>query len=254
VGAAFPLVLAALCAGLIFGTVRNPVLLRLSAAYALVYFVFIVLTATWYADTSAYWRYMFPFTFFFSLMLGSISYAGFLKRVIPAFITVQLGIYAYLLFLLATPTTLNQAREHLIQTYGRTQVTVYDEGQVTELPLNTESALALKQEFCGSKCQYLKMHPDASSFVPLVLGAQSVMPNPLPDGKVVVVRTKREAPACAKDPVATFLSGARDDRFVSIEHNLGNYFLPDFWHLRRLGPNIYLYEVDADCLQLMSAS
>ncbi len=243
--AAFPLVLLLMLAAIGARALKHKTLFLLSGAYALVYFAFVAFSATWYTDASLYWRYMFPFGFFFACMLASFSYEGYLKKLLVFFLVLQACVYLYLLYLLCVPTTQNLAREYLIDAYGSKAVLIYDGGQATELPLNAISAAALKEEFCGSKCQYLKEHPAASGFAPFVLSDQSVIPESLPS--TVVVVGPRLSLACAGNPAATFQSGARDEQFVAIEHNLGNYLLPDFWRLGRLGQNLYIYELTSAC-------
>ena len=47
--------------------------------------------------------------------------------------------------------------------------------------------------------------------------------------------------------LTSFKSGASDDNYLSVEHNLGDYLLSDFWHLSRLGKNIYIYTLSEAC-------
>ncbi len=245
---AYPLAILMIVLGVLTKSIRDRTLFFLSLGYAALYFVFLSVSATWYAEVSSYMRYLFPFSFFFALMLASFSYERSLKRVLPLFLVLQTGIYLYMLFLLSVPTTLNDARAYITAEYGGTHALIYEGAQEVELPLNSESALALRDEFCGSKCHYLRMHADASDFVPLVFGYQSSVPSPLPQASPIIwVNGSKLTDTCAGAPKAQFLTGATDENYITVERSIGNYLLPDFWHLSRLGPNLYLYEISPDC-------
>jgi hypothetical protein len=109
----------------------------------------------------------------------------------------------------------------------------------------------MQDEFCGSKCQYLRGVSAEEPFAPVVVTYQSRLKDIDFSKflKVYWISGRALHTSCFENPVATFQSGASDSGYFSIEHNLGDYFLPELWHLSRLGRNVYVYEVSKQCAQ-----
>lgn len=246
---AFPLVLLLLVVAVFRRAIANKLLFYLSLGYAVLYVAVLMLLATWSGELGTYLRYLFPLGFLFSAMIASFEY-GRLRTTFVGFLIIQIGIYIYLLFLLSVPTTFNNAHDYVVQNYSSQHVLIYNDIVELELPQNAQSALLVQDRYCGSKCQYLRTS-STTLFAPVVVNYQSSLEKVQPTdfAKRYWIQSSRLATACAGEPIAIFQTGATDGGYFSIEYNLGNYFLPDFWHLSRLGKNIYIYQVPVSCFK-----
>jgi hypothetical protein len=215
----------------------------------MLYILVLIFLATWSGDEGAYYRYLFPLGFFFSGMVASLAYTR-LRHVFVVFLAAQIGVYLYVLFLLAVPTTFNNARNYIIHNQSAEHILIYNTLVELELPQNTESALLVKDQYCGSKCQYLRGDSGAVDFMPVVVNYQSNLEkiDTRVFEKIYVITGAMLTTSCVGQPTVSLQSGAKDANYVSIEHNLGNYFLSDFWRLSRLGRNVYVYSVPKECV------
>jgi hypothetical protein len=217
----------------------------------LLYFITLVFLATWYGGIGDYLRYLFPFAFFFSVMVAALQYRR-TPAAFAAFSIVQVGVLVYTLYLLAVPTTYNIAAGFVIADLGSEHALIINTLTSLDLPLNTESALALKDAQCGSKCVYMRAASSTSSFVPFVVTSQTdpAQINPRAFTHAFWIGDHLLKTSCVATSTAVFQGGASDKKYVSVEHYLGDYLLPDFWHLSRLGQNIYVYQVQPSCLPI----
>lgn len=247
----FPLVLLLIAFASMRSAVQNRLLFFLSAGYAVLYFCVVVVLVTWAADTAGYLRYLFPLAFFFSGMVAALDYQK-LRSIFLFFCIVQIAIYGYVLYLLGVPTTFNVAATYVAQAYHREDRTlIYNNLGDLDLPRNTRSAFLTQEKFCASKCQYFRTASTTGAFLPAVVGEQSDWSRVRPKdfSSFVWIDDHMLSNGCAGTPATVFASGATDEQFVSVEHNLGNYFAPRFWRLSRLGKNIYLYQISPGCLE-----
>lgn len=247
----FPLVLLVIMYALLRNAISNRLLFFISAGYALLYFCVVVVLVTWASDTAGYLRYLFPLAFFFSGMVAALDYKK-LRPIFLFFCIVQVVVYGYVLYLLSVPTTFNVAATYVAQTYQAEERTlIYNNLGDLDLPRNTRSAFLIQEKFCASKCQYFRTASTTGTFLPAVAGEQSDWSRVRPKdfSSFVWVDDHLLSNSCAGTPATIFASGATDEQFVSIEHNLGNYFAPRFWHLSRLGKNMYLYQISSGCLE-----
>ncbi|KND50754.1 MAG: hypothetical protein ABA06_04690 [Parcubacteria bacterium C7867-001] len=243
---AYPLALALIAIALFRRNLEHTLLFIVSILFAGAYLVVLSFLATWYADPGLYLRYMFPFGFFLALAVAAFSFER-LHLPAFAFIGMQCVVCAYTLMLLSVPTTYNLARTYVINEYRSEQALVYEDVVELDLPMNSETARTTQEQFCGSKCAYLRTH-ELSTFTPVTESWQSTPDAIAPSAyahRYVIIDTP--SLACGESPIASFVGGGRDDHPVTIERNLGSYFAPDFWRLMRLGQNLYLYKVSPEC-------
>ncbi len=254
VAVAFPALLMLLLFAISVRAIQNKLLFWLSACYASLYVVTLVFLVTWYSSVGELLRYVFPLGFFFSTMIAALEYKK-MRGALWAFCAVQVPLYLYVLYLLSVPTTFNLASNYIFEHYRGERVLIYNDVVELTLPQNKQSALLMEDKFCGSKCRYVRTASTAEDFMPVVVTFQSELSKV--DGgdfsSILWVSGRALEGSCAGIsvqagvPVASFQSGASDENYLSIEHNLGNYLVSDFWYLSRLGKNIYIYKVSEQC-------
>jgi hypothetical protein len=249
IGETFPFVLALLIIACLYRAIQNKLLFYVSAGYALLVLLAVTITATWYADPGDWLLYCMPYGFFFSGMVASLDYAK-MRRFFWVLCIIQIPIYLYVLYLLSMPTTFNEAGTYIITTYANEHALIYNDVADLILPENTESSLLRQNQFCGEKCAYLRTASSTEGFDSTVITYQTTLSDVVPRDytKILWVSAENLTGTCAGNPIAQFWSGATDAHYVSFEYNLGNYFLPDFWHLSHLGQNMYLYQVSSECM------
>ncbi len=245
---AFPFVIAVIVIAVLTRAIQNKLLFWVSFGYAGLYFLTISLVATWFDDLGGELHYLFPLAFFSSGMIAAIAYKK-MRLIVWGFCVLQTLVFFYTLYLLSVPTTFNQVDAFVEQNFRTEHVLIINTVVELSLPLNKETALLQSDEHCGSKCLYWRSATLESDFIPVVVTSQSQIDkvNAASYSRVLLITDQRPVTSCVSEPLKTFQSGASDERYVSVEYNLGHYFVPDFWHLSRLGKNLTLYEISKEC-------
>ena len=248
--AAFPLALAALLVGFRRKLIGNRLLLTVALGASALYLFALSFLATWYDDPALYFRYSFPFAFLLSMTVAALSWER-MRGALAAFLAAHVVTGGFLLLLLATPTTYNAAREYLLGIPSDGTTLLYEDVVEVDLPLDSGSAVLLKDEFCGSRCAYAREHLYAPGG-PVSISEQSTSDVPLSGfDRFLVLRGSSVVPVCAGETVATFRSGGPDSALFTVERGIGSYFRPEFWSLQRLGENLVLEEVPAACMRAL---
>lgn len=254
IAVAFPALLMLLLFAIGVRAIQNKLLFWLSAGYASLYVMTLVFLVTWYNSVGELLRYVFPLGFFFSTMIAALEYKK-MRGALWAFCAVQVSLYLYVLYLLSVPTTFNLASNYIVERYRGERVLIYNDVVELTLPQNKQSALLMEDKFCGSKCRYVRTASTTEDFMPVVVTFQSKL-SEVDSGdfsSILWISGRALEDSCAGTPAqtgvptASFQSGASDENYLSIEHNFGSYLVSDFWHLSRLGKNMYIYKVSGQC-------
>ena len=244
---AYPLVVAVITLAVLMKAIQNKLLFLVSFGYAGLYFLTISWIATWFDDLGGELHYLFPLAFFFSGMIAAIAYKK-LRFIVWGFCILQTLVFFYTLYLLSIPTTFNQADTYIERNFEHEHALILNYVVELSLPMNKETSTLLSDQYCGSKCLYWRTAVDVSYFIPAVVTWQSDISKVDVDSySRALLVTDQKPESCVSEPPKIFQSGASDERYVSVEYNLGYYFVSDFWHLSRLGKNLALYEVSKEC-------
>jgi SAM-dependent methyltransferase len=240
----FPLTLITLLAS--FGNnIRNKKLFVLSLIYFFVYFVMISLVANGaYLGITDKLRYLLHLGFFLTLIIASFDlHFNKLMYVIGG---ISLVYYIFTIFLLSVPTTYNQASAWIKQTYGDQDVVIVNKAVVyLELPKNKESYAIMKEEYCSTKCLNIIKYDLNSDFKPLTIDEKSL-------ATINVMELARDRDLYIIESAATsskemqlveFFGNRIDDAlYYSVDSNMGNYLDLNYFKIKNLGNNIYIYK------------
>ncbi|MEK7604887.1 MAG: hypothetical protein AAB442_03785 [Patescibacteria group bacterium] len=234
---AFPLLLVALVVVAWYG-VRNKTLALLAALYAVLYML--ALSAVFRVDDGVALniRHVFPVGFFLMCILASCRPpARFISYV---FATVGLVVYVYSVMLLSFPTTYNRMLDHVVSRYSDAHIRIDESVFELTLPMNKESYLLHGTSSCGSACTHALALPRDIAFSPIVVthdaDPERVALIPHPD----LFISSSGIDGCT--PLARFGNEVSDDAVFDIDINLGRMLMPEFYGLRMLGKNLYLYD------------
>lgn len=238
---AFPLILLALVFAL-WGGMRDRLLAYLSLAYLSIYILAVAFIFRTDHGLSLNVRHIFPLGFF--LLFFITAYKPPARRVAVAFFAAGLLVYLYALFLLSVPTTYNAAADFIVARYSEASIRVDEHIFELTLPTNKASYALFASSSCGSACTHMRAMERDIAFQPIVITSDSdpILVADLAPPDVIVV--EREIADCM--PLARFGSGVADDEVFDIDINLGRMLMPSFYHLKRLGKNIYVYD-GKDC-------
>ncbi|MDP1760324.1 MAG: hypothetical protein Q8L01_02650 [Candidatus Woesebacteria bacterium] len=233
---AFPLLLIALVIAM-FGGVRNKTLAVLAALYIILYIVAVSVVFRVDDGIALNVRHVFPIGFFLLFLLAALRPP--MRVVSHALTAVGLLVYIYTVALLSMPTTYNVALGYAIDRYGAADIRIDESVFELTLPMNKKSYMLHSTSSCGSACTHARTLPDDITFRPIVVthdaDPRRVATLPPPD----LFIASSAVDECT--PLARFGNDIPDDAIFDIDINLGRMLMPEFYKLRMLGKNLYLY-------------
>ena len=155
--------------------------------------------------------------------------------------------YIFTLYCLSVPTTYNQAYRWIKDNYGKQDVVIVNKevGVFLQLPKNKESYAFMKDTYCSTKCQNTIKENLNSDFKPLILDEKSletVSVMDLAQGKELYL-IKSAADLDEDLQLVAFFGNPIDDAlYYSVDFNMGNYIDLNYFKIRNLGNNIYIYK------------
>ncbi len=216
----------------------------LLCAHLGMYILLISLIVSWSVSLDSFLRYLMPLPFLIVLLLATYKQG---HRALPYTLTGITFIFAVrALFLISVPTTYTYALEWTKANLGGEEAVLVNNVHYDfDLTRNATSSRMLKDGQCGTVCQSDLQTGRNNSFMPVVVDEHSE-PNKvalmnLPETTYTYTTNRVLGQG---DLVAEFQSGAPDGSFYSL-NSLGSYFDPLFWHLKRLGRNVYIYKSSA---------
>lgn len=244
---AFPLLLVALAIA-VFGGVRNKTLAVLAVLYIVIYMVAVSVVFRVDDGIALNVRHIFPIGFFLLLLLAALRPPG--RVVSHALIAVGLLVYIYTVALLSMPTTYNVALGFIIDRYGAADIRIDESVFELALPMNKKSYMLLSTSSCGSACTYARTRSDDITFRPIVVthdaDPRQVAALPPPD----IFIASSAVDGCK--PLARYGNDIPDDAIFDIDINLGRMLMPEFYKLRMLGKNLYIYDANECASPLFS--
>lgn len=234
---AFPLLLVALAISA-FNGARNKTLAILGAVYAVVYLIALAVVFRVDDGVALNVRHVFPIGFFLLLVLSALRPPA--RLVSYFFITIGLIVYVYTVTLLSLPTTYNAASDYIVSRYGDADIRIDESIFELTLPMNKRAYMLHGTSSCGSACTHSLALPNEISFRPVVVthDADYRKVAELPPPELFI--SSSEVDKCA--PLARFGNNIPDDDIFDIDINLGRMLMPEFYRLRMLGKNLYLYD------------
>lgn len=233
---AFPLLLVAL-AIVAFSGVRNKTLAILVTLYASLYMIALSVVFRVDDGIALNIRHVFPIGFFLLFLLVALRPPA--RLVSYALIAFGLLMYIHIVALLSLPTTYNAASDFIVSRYGGTDVRIDESVFELTLPMNKKSYLLHSTSSCGSACAHTLALQNDIAFRPIVVthDADPRMVATLSPPDLFV--SSSAVDGCA--PLVRFGNNISDDAIFDIDINLGRMLMPEFYKLRMLGKNLYLY-------------
>lgn len=217
--------------------IKNKNLLLISSIYFLTYFLSIVIVANWTSDIKSYLRYLFPLGFFLILIISSFDLK--FKKAFYFVGSFSAIFYLFTLYYLCVPTTYNETYDWVNKNLSSEDVIIINEVSELQLIKNKESSVFTENNFCVSKCHNIINFNLNSDFRPLVID---------------LISKKFEVPLKGKDVYyikdnwidnssLKFIKSFENYGSVyhSVDYNMGNYFDPNYFRIKNLGKNIYIY-------------
>lgn len=234
---AFPLLLIALVVVLGAG-LRNRLLAGLSLLYIVMYMLAVSVVFRVDDAIALNVRHIFPVGFFLAFLLA--AYRPPPRAVAQALLAVGLIGYAYTVLLFSVPTTYNQALNYVTEQYGATDIRIDESVFELTLPMNKKSYQLHGTSSCGSACAHTLKLPGDIMFRPVVVthDADPRLVAAIPPADLFITSSAIEG--CVS--LARFGNAVPDAAVFDADINLGRMMMPEFYKLRRLGKNLYLYD------------
>lgn len=217
---------------------RDPLLRNLALSYLVLYLVAVAVVFRTDHGLALNVRHIFPVGFFLLFLIA--AYRPPTRRVAAAFGVAGACLYLYTAYLLSVPATYNEAADFIAERYGASSIRIHEDIFELTLPMNKASYALFGDSRCGSTCRHMRDAQRDIPFVPIVTTGESdparIAELPRPDLFIV----ERAIPGCA--PIASFVNAVPDDKVFDIDINLGRMLMPEFYRLKRLGKNLYLYD------------
>jgi hypothetical protein len=230
-----PFLLVAILAHL--DKIRDRALFVLSLGQTAVFILLVAFRAPWVLNSTDYLRYF----FLIALLLGVALIATSLKRrgVLLILAILSLIFFAKTLYLLAIPTTYNNALNWVTTHIATEPVVVTNNVSVLDLPLNAPSYALLKDGLCASRCEE-EITDTTSPYKYTVIAGDSdpAKIKSLPKQTQYVISSTSLTNAGTL--VESFENNPNADDYFATNHQLGLYNL-QFLMLPRFGENIYIY-------------
>lgn len=233
-----------LLAGLfIFAGIKNKKLFGLSLFYFVIYFLALIVVARWTDGMYSFLRYLCPLGVFLLAIISSLKVTEnrFRRQVFFALVFTNLVYFGFFSLKLFSPTTFIMTRDWFSANANAKEIMIVNRvGAKLDLPLNRQSALALQEQFCGSRCDYVRRSSEYSSFYPLVISEES-LPQSECSGEVYYVF---DQPQNTTDlELVTSFASPQNYGFEHSLDTIGDYFDPTFFSIRNLGSNIFIYHI-----------
>jgi len=239
----FPLLIITLLLAL-KSKVRNRNLLVLSIIYFIVNFVTISVAANGaYLGLTSKLRYLFQLGFFLVLAIASFDLKFSKKLYIIG--GISLVYYIFTIYCLSVPTTYNQAYEWIKNNYGNQEIVIVNKtlGVQLQLPKNKKSYLLIDEKYCATKCLNTLEYDLNSDFKPVVIDEKSRETIDVFALDKDLYFIESAATSSKKVQLVKFFGNKiNDSLYYSVDSNMGNYFDLNYFKIKNLGSNIYIYK------------
>jgi dolichol-phosphate mannosyltransferase len=215
--------------------IRNKSLFVISIIYFLAYFISLSVLGTWSTDLYSYIRYSFPLGFFLILIIASFNIK--FKKIFYAPALISLIYFIPTLYFLSMPTTLNQARNYILNNLNEQNTVIKNEIRTLELPKNKKTYQMYSEYYCASKCQNTLEENLNNEYEYVVIDKYTRSDIYLPPEGIDIYNvdfTNRG------EVIAEFINSP-DDEF-SLDGHMANYFDLNFFRIKNFGPDIYIYK------------
>lgn len=234
----FPLMLGAL-ALVIKNKIRNKRLFVISLIYFGAYFLLISVIATWLNNFQESLRYLFPLGFFLIFIIASFN-VNFSYLFYPIGL-ISLIYFILTLFYLSVPTTYNQAHNWLFANLNNQNTVIINRVAQLQIPKNKASYFLEKEESCSTRCHNVINYNLNDSLKPLIIdqfSREGVMFNK----QDIYYVEETQQNLGDRQLIKTFKNNIDDTLYYSVDYNIGNYFDLNYFKIKNLGKNIYIYK------------
>jgi len=234
----FPLLLVVLIS-VINRKLKNKELFNASAIYFLAYFLSISLVATWSTGIYTYIRYLFPLAFFIITMIASFDIQ--FKKYFYIIAIISLIYFIPTIYFLSASTTLNQARNWIVENINNENNIIENQIRSLDLPKNKKSYLLTADNYCASQCENIIKYDLNNYFKPLIIDKYTqvgetgnndlnhylIVEKPAPENSDLILIKSFTNP-----PQASY----------NLDGHMANYFDLNFFRIKNFGPDIYIYQ------------
>ncbi|MFH1890141.1 MAG: hypothetical protein ABIJ91_01055 [Candidatus Kuenenbacteria bacterium] len=233
----FPLLVLALLL-VLKNKIKNKYLFIISMAYFLAYYLSVSIGATWTVSLYSYTRYSFPLGFFLILIIASFNVQ--FKKIFYVLGFVSIIYFIPTIYFLSVPTTLNQARNWILDNINYDNIVIDSRVRSLELPKNKKSYEAVKEEYCSSKCKNIIKNNLNNNFKPLLIDKYTRNDFAPEDGDKKYLVTGE----ILKDqiPVVSFTNKVGIG--YDVDGRMANYFDLYFFTIKNFGSDIFIYTQD----------
>jgi len=219
--------------------IKNKKLFALALIYAVIYFSLISIVATWSIDFQSALRYLFPLGFFIVLIIA--SFAINFSKIFYLIGLVSLIYFIPTLYFLSAPTTYNQSYNWIFNNLNDKNNVIINNVAQLQLPLNKDSYLLERQDKCSTRCQNVIDYNLNSEIKPLIID-QFSRPDLTFKGRNIYYIEETDQGMGRGQLIQTFKNDISDQFYFEVDYNMGNYFDLNYFKIKNLGKNIYIYK------------
>lgn len=219
--------------------IKNKKLFILALAYGVGYFCLVSIVATWSVDFQSALRYLFPLGFFIILLIA--SFKTYFSKVFYLIGLISLIYFVPTLYFLSIPTTYNQAYSWILNNLNDQGNVIINNVAQLQLSKNKASYLLERPDKCSTRCHNVIDYNLNGDIKPLIIDQFSQKDLTF-DGKDIYYIEETSQPANDRQLVKTFKNNINDRFYYEVDYNMGNYFDLNYWKIRNLGKNVYIYK------------
>jgi hypothetical protein len=221
--------------------IKNPKLLIISCTYFLAYFFTIIIVANWTTEFQYSLRYLFPLGFFLLFIITSFDIK--FKKIFYVIGSISIVYFILTLYYLSIPTTYNEAYNWVNNNLGSENVVIFNKIRELQLVKNKKSYLLVQDKWSTIKTKNVIALDLNKEYKPLVLDKDTDF-NLVEETKIKgIVYYIEEQPTVIDGAVLVQSFTNPSDIHHSVDYNMGNYFDFDFFFLKNLGKDIYIYKI-----------
>jgi hypothetical protein len=219
--------------------IKNRKLFAVSLLYFLAYFLLISVVAYWSVNFTSALRYLFPLGFFLIFIIGSFNVH--FSRAFYLIGFVSLIYFLLTLYYLSVPTTHNQAYNWVLANLNNQNMAIINNVTQLQIPKNKTSYLLEKEKFCASRCRNVITYNLNDNIKPLVIDQFTRDDVSYKAGNVYYIEESVH-PSDNMKLIKTFKNDIDDKFFYLVDWNIGSYFDLNYFKIKNLGKNIYVYK------------
>ncbi len=219
--------------------IKNRKLFAVSLLYFLSYFLLISIAAYWSANFTSALRYLFPLGFFLIFIIGSFNVH--FSRAFYVIGFVSLIYFLLTLYYLSVPTTHNQAYNWVLANLNDQNTVIINNVTQLQIPKNKTSYLLEKEESCASRCRNVIVYNLNDNIRPLVIDQYTRDNVSFKAGDIYYIEESVHFSDNMK-LIKTFKNDINDKFFYLVDWNMGSYFDWNYFRIKNLGKNIYIYK------------